>query len=592
MIRNQKLGNILKAVVVVTVVLAFIMPSTAVLTNNNQQIAQTQEIQTPYNIYTTERNAVKIPIPRMTTQGLLDDDILISALNPTEDDMYPKVAVNSQGDIAIIYEQINDVLSTTVPIVVSGDAGATWVMQFEFDSIDFSEGSGVLSSPDIKYNPTTDEFFWHAIDQLATMYNEESAWIPGDIVNAESATWWGISGQDSTDYTDGAVTYIGQWFLGYALSDNYDIDDCPGIGYYWYDAETETIYFPNEVDAGWAAGYYYDGQSVLATAPALKPELATGDNRVFMVMETTDETNGNKISMKYTYNDLDPESDTFLFTSGGGPGGMDKFADIEVWPWQEFVAENGATDPDVSASGTNAAVVYSLDNDVFCYYTTDDGETWGTSTVAEDAGYAAIHVVGNTAYCVYVKDGNLYLDTSEDGGATWLGSPIQINDVDGTVIATAGTADISKGGIVWMDSRNGADDIYWNRFLSLSPDIPILTGPNQVKVNEEAEFCATSADPQGDDVYYLFSWGDGTDSDWVGPFSSGEEGCTTHAWDAQGDYEVKVKAKDDAGHESEWSPSMPITVPRMRNNVQISSWFIELLRTYFPGIYNQLQGVF
>ena len=63
-------------------------------------------------------------------------------------------------------------------------------------------------------------------------------------------------------------------------------------------------------------------------------------------------------------------------------------------------------------------------------------------------------------YCVYVKTGNLYLVESEDGGATW-GEPTQINEVDGTVVDEHRTVEISDGGIVWTDTRNGGKDIYY-----------------------------------------------------------------------------------------------------------------------------------
>ncbi len=572
--------NWIKAAVVIAVALAFIAPSAAVVTNT---ISTTTHALDRPDRYQCELPSVHESMSPGNTVGMFeDDDVLISASNPDEDDRHPKVAMNSEGVPVVVYEQVKDIITTTIPVVSYDADSDTWLMVFEFDSTDFPEGSGELLSPDIKYNPNSDEFFWTAIDQLATMYNEHTAWIPGDILNADAAVWWAISGQDSSDYTDGALTYVGEWFLGFAIHTGYDIEACPGIGYFYYDADTETVLFPNEVDASWAAGYYYDGQSVLETAPAGKPEMATGENRLYMVMET----NNSKISLKSTVSDLDPESDTFLFTSGGGPSGMDKYADIEVWPWQLFVEEINATDPDISASGTNAVTVYTHAGDVVCTYTTDDGENWDTTTVAGDAGYAAVYLVGNTAYCVYVKDGNLWLDTSEDAGATWSGEPLQVNDVDGTVIAEPGTADIHAGGIVWMDSRNGPADIYWNRFLSLSPDIPVPDGPSQVKVNEETEFCATTSDPQGDDVYYLFDWGDGTDSGWIGPFESGEEGCASHSWDAQGDYELRVKAKDDADHESEWSPTVPITVPK--NKPVPTMRFLDLMEMYFPGLYRML----
>ena len=37
------------------------------------------------------------------------------------------------------------------------------------------------------------------------------------------------------------------------------------------------------------------------------------------------------------------------------------------------------------------------------------------------------------------------------------------------------------------------------------------------------------------------------------PYNSGENGYATHKWLADGNYEIKVKAKDSFGSESEWS---------------------------------------
>jgi hypothetical protein len=54
-------------------------------------------------------------------------------------------------------------------------------------------------------------------------------------------------------------------------------------------------------------------------------------------------------------------------------------------------------------------------------------------------------------------------------------------------------------------------------------------------------------DPDGDDVFYLFAWGDGTNSGWTSIPSASK------TWDEDGYFEVKVKVKDiyDAENESE-----------------------------------------
>ncbi len=72
----------------------------------------------------------------------------------------------------------------------------------------------------------------------------------------------------------------------------------------------------------------------------------------------------------------------------------------------------------------------------------------------------------------------------------------------------------------------------------------------------------STTDPNGDQIYYLFDWGDGSNSEWIGPFDSGEQCEASHVWETKGDYEIKVKARDVHGLESEWSDSLPISMPK------------------------------
>lgn len=92
----------------------------------------------------------------------------------------------------------------------------------------------------------------------------------------------------------------------------------------------------------------------------------------------------------------------------------------------------------------------------------------------------------------------------------------------------------------------------------LPPAAP--TGPDTGVIGNEYSFQALTTDPESDQVYYMFDWGDGTYSDWVGPFASGAPGTAAHTWDDAGTYEVKAKAKDVGGGESGWSPAHSITI--------------------------------
>jgi hypothetical protein len=67
-------------------------------------------------------------------------------------------------------------------------------------------------------------------------------------------------------------------------------------------------------------------------------------------------------------------------------------------------------------------------------------------------------------------------------------------------------------------------------------------------------------DPEGDNVFCLWDWGDGTESGWLGPYASGAEICVTHAWSNEGSFSIRVKVKDEYGAESEWSETFSIII--------------------------------
>jgi hypothetical protein len=97
-------------------------------------------------------------------------------------------------------------------------------------------------------------------------------------------------------------------------------------------------------------------------------------------------------------------------------------------------------------------------------------------------------------------------------------------------------------------------------------DLPPVTpgepnGPATGQMEREYTFTATTSDPEGDNISFLFDWGDGNLSEWIGPVPSGGTVSAVHTWATIGAYEVRVKAKDDsAGRESDWSPAHTITI--------------------------------
>jgi len=87
------------------------------------------------------------------------------------------------------------------------------------------------------------------------------------------------------------------------------------------------------------------------------------------------------------------------------------------------------------------------------------------------------------------------------------------------------------------------------------------SGQTNGNVGETYLYSTQTTDPDEDQVYYMWDWGDGTTSDWIGPFASGATATATYSWTEQGTYSIKVKAKDINDDESAWSDPLSINMP-------------------------------
>ncbi len=96
--------------------------------------------------------------------------------------------------------------------------------------------------------------------------------------------------------------------------------------------------------------------------------------------------------------------------------------------------------------------------------------------------------------------------------------------------------------------------------LSNPPATPVLTGPDSGVINEMYTFHAVTTEPDGENIYYFFDWGDGSNSGWLGPYNSGQEGVAQKSWSAEGTYTVRAKAKDINHVQSQWSTPIMVTI--------------------------------
>lgn len=113
---------------------------------------------------------------------------------------------------------------------------------------------------------------------------------------------------------------------------------------------------------------------------------------------------------------------------------------------------------------------------------------------------------------------------------------------------------------------------------NLPPNKPTITGPLSGKIEIEYTYKGLSNDANGDQLFYLFDWGNGMTSLILGPYESGVECSTSNIWFEEGNYEIKVKAIDEHGAESEWSDPLTVSMPK---SIDIyKPWLLKLIQRY------------
>jgi hypothetical protein len=112
----------------------------------------------------------------------------------------------------------------------------------------------------------------------------------------------------------------------------------------------------------------------------------------------------------------------------------------------------------------------------------------------------------------------------------------------------------------------------------ITPDSPL--GPDSMKLGDNSNYTVSTIDPDGDQIFYQFDWGDEELDEPIGPYESGENCEISHLWSEKGDFHIKVKAIDEYGAESEWSNSLPVSISKQKaiNFLwAILSFFYQLL---------------
>jgi hypothetical protein len=145
--------------------------------------------------------------------------------------------------------------------------------------------------------------------------------------------------------------------------------------------------------------------------------------------------------------------------------------------------------------------------------------------------------------------------------------------------------------VAWDNHGLSTESPIWSFKTIWTPNNP-PTKPSQPDgttngiLGQEYTYTTSTTDSEGDVVYYLWDWGDGNNSEWLGPYESGKKTDATYIWTVKGSYSVKVKAKDIYNQESSWSDPLPITMPY---SYEPNHWFINWLFERFPNTFPLLR---
>ncbi len=257
----------------------------------------------------------------------------------------------------------------------------------------------------------------------------------------------------------------------------------------------------------------------------------------------------------------------------------------------------------------------------------DNLDKWAKTPTIDITGISSPRVEIKTLYEILPFGGNEYgyIKISENGGSTWTVLQKINGYTSNWITMDVGLGNVTSNSIIigfeyttktnsnsdgwWIEKIivKGSHEIYYNEdfseydigdpfgdwtitvqagFPNAPPDIPVINGPIKGTTGGDYNFTFITTDQDGDNVYYYIDWGDGTNSDYIGPYPSGQQIIKNHTWTTKGTYTIQAKAKDTKGEELNIWGKLTFTVNKNKNkqtNIQqILEKLIEWILSSFP----------
>ncbi|HEC89183.1 MAG TPA: PKD domain-containing protein [Thermoplasmatales archaeon] len=368
---------------------------------------------------------------------------------------------------------------------------------------------------------------------------------------------------------------------GWKSSDDHWNDDA--VHGFWYELDWTDLYEPPDFETSLDLAFVITGEESMNTPPNTpsKPSgPSTGETEEWLTYSTST-TDPDDDLVRYGW-DVDSDGIVDYWSTSYYPSGATHYVNIMFHSPGVYYLRVKAEDIHGAQSGFSPSkqVIISGANNPPSKPSTPDGPSYGKQGVSYTYTTSTTDPDGDNVRYGWDWDGDGTID--EWTSYYHSGSTVSVHHT----WLLPGVYNVR----VKAEDENGAQsDFSLPKTVVISANSPpakpaMPSGPTYGRPGISYTYTTSTTDPDGDQIYYMFDWDDGSTSGWIGPHNSGETISASHIWNTKGTYSVKVKAIDDPngdgdisdGLESVWSDPLPVSMPK--------SYILYLLEQHLPKL--------